>query len=633
MAQQVTKLARLIEAILVAFTLWNVFFCARSAFGQETRKFQLKGPTFISVVYPVLRIDDELLELSEPISEAYNFWGKTIISSFPGKSYFPAPLSYPYKFSKKGLATLENKLRRIPEIEPTSIKRKTFPNIPTEYHYVYEANELKNSLIYEEYLAFRLTAWDNVEFMRFPTFLVMAFDYAEKPNVPYERVRLEWNEKVSQLQKLENLSSILGVSRKGEPWSHVPLLTFSALAAYSEVDFWNYFWGGNVTPVDSKRRFLGEVSVRRFSGEIDPSDTLVTHCHGISYEKPRFSVWRFYYARYPVFYDREFASRRDSGPFEGSHGSLYRILRTALFINLVLPRFENLLKTLDIDITRILTKMRDERLTLINEFSSDHLSSLEATLVRATSEVENRIDPLLDRVDEAKKAYEQLIEDIKIPFAPPTNLALRAAAQKNKEQCVEPFEMGDRGTDLYTGSNIAGQIKQYTQSVNLKRDRLGSQIASATILLENGRALVEERENTNKAIDAGNENTKNAIKAGNESTKDAIAATFVATELAIVWGLVGAIGGALIATLFGFILTHKYDTKRLNHLDKGITQAVAEQKRQTTIQDGLGQSFDKVSRELDQVKTYLQALDRTVNQGIEKLQEQSSRSQKDEGKL
>ena len=98
-----------------------------SAFAQDTPKFQLRGPTFISVVYPVIQIDDELLELIGPISEAYNFWGKTILSFVPGKSYFPGPLSYPYKFSKKGFATLENRLRRIPEIDPNIDQKKNFP--------------------------------------------------------------------------------------------------------------------------------------------------------------------------------------------------------------------------------------------------------------------------------------------------------------------------------------------------------------------------------------------------------------------------------------------------------------------------------------------------------------------------
>ena len=575
-------MARFIAVFLVVFTPWIlVLVKVKSAYGQEAPKFQLKGPTFISVVYPVLRIDDELLELLVPIGEAYNLWGKTIISFRRGKSYFPGPLSYPYKFSKKGLATLENRLRRISEIDPTSIKRKKFPNIPSQYHYVYEPDELKNSLIYEEYLAFKLNNWDNVEFMRFPTFLVMVFDYAEGPNLPHEQIRKEWNERVSQFQKLEYLRNTLGVSRKGYPWSHVPLLTFTAFAGYSEVDFWNYLWGGSITPVDSQKRFLGSVSVRTFSGKIDPSGTLLTHCHGISYEKPRFSVWRFYYARFPVFYDKEFASMSESGPFEGTQGSLYRVLRTTLFINLVLPKFESLIQGLDADITRILTKVRDERLVLINEFSSDRLSSLEATLRSATSDLEKRIEPLLDRVEEARKGHDQLIEEVQIPFAPPTRPALRAAAQKDKDQCTELFEMNERGDDLYTGSNVAGQIKQHAQSVNSKLERLNGQIASATILLENGRALVEERENTNKAIAAGNENTEKAIKASNETTHQAIAATFKATESTIFWGLIGAIGGALLAVFAGFVLTHLSDAKRLKYIGEVVEQALLEQKKQT----------------------------------------------------
>jgi cell division septal protein FtsQ len=109
-------------------------------------------------------------------------------------------------------------------------------------------------------------------------------------------------------------------------------------------------------------------------------------------------------------------------------------------------------------------------------------------------------------------------------------------------------------------------------------------------LLENGRALVEERENTNKAIEAGNKNTEDAIRATNESTKEAIAATFKATKLAIFWGLVGAIGGALLAVLFA----HVFEARRLKHVDEVINQALAEQKKQTTIQNDLGQKADKL---------------------------------------
>ena len=86
-----------------------------------------------------------------------------------------------------------------------------------------------------------------------------------------------------------------------------------------------------------------------------------------------------------------------------------------------------------------------------------------------------------------------------------------------------------------------------------------------------------------------------------------------------------AIGGALLAVVVGFALTHKSDAKRLERVDEIVKQALAEQKKQTTIQEDLGQRFDKARLELDSVKTYLQTLDQTVSQGIEKLQEQENK--------
>ena len=83
-----------------------------------------------------------------------------------------------------------------------------------------------------------------------------------------------------------------------------------------------------------------------------------------------------------------------------------------------------------------------------------------------------------------------------------------------------------------------------------------------------------------------------------------------------------AIGGALLAVVGGVFLTHISNARKLARIDQIINEALSEQKKQTTIQEDLGQRFDKARRELDQVKTYLQALDQTVSQGIEKLQEQ-----------
>ncbi|MEX0804631.1 MAG: hypothetical protein WD688_15150 [Candidatus Binatia bacterium] len=614
------------RAIFIAF-VFVVFaeVTLSHTFGQESTQFTNRGPMFVSVVYPVLTIDEELVELIDPIPGAYNLWGRDVDSFIQDKSYFPAPLSYPYKFSKKGITNLESRLRHVAEVDRPSIKRKNFPNIPSEYHHRYEPSELKYSLIHEEYLSFKLKNWENIEFKRFPTFLVMVFDYAQNSEVSYERIRSEWNEKVGQLRKLETLLTVLGVSRKGQPWSNVPLLTFVALASYSSADFWNYFFGGNIKPEESRKRFLGEMSLRKFSGEADSSGTLLRHCFGISYEKPLFSAWRLYYAQFPLFYDKMFASRTDVSPLKGSYGSLARILRTALFVNVTLPEVKNWAKRLDEDVKRIIVGIRDERARL-TEFSTERLASLESVLKGATSEFEGRTEPLLERVDEAKKGYDQLLEDIQLPFAPPTNRLLRTSMTKHQGKCMEPFEMGEDGGDARRGNQLATQIENYRNTTNSNRRRLNGQIASATILLENGRALLADIDNTGKAIAAGNENTKQAIAAGNQTTKLAIDATLKATDSAIRWGLMGAIGGAILGAVLAVVLqTFIFERRTQSRSNEMIQAAITEQKKQTQVQAEMSERVDNASQELTRLTKHVAEFDDKINRTLKELKEQKSK--------
>jgi hypothetical protein len=227
----------------------------------------LKGPVFISTVYPVVEVEHDLVELIEPIADAYSFWGRTIISSQDAtpKTFFPAPLSYPYRFSDKGLQVLKSKLKQISEVNTSTISEQTFPNIPPDQFYVYSADEKQKFLMAEKYISFRIKGWDNIEVMKFPTFVVLAFDHTVNrvgTLEDYRRFASNWKDKINRFGELVNLRQILGTAPKEQEWRNVPILTFVAFPTYSEPDFWNYYLiGAGTTREEVNLRFLKEISL------------------------------------------------------------------------------------------------------------------------------------------------------------------------------------------------------------------------------------------------------------------------------------------------------------------------------------------------------------------------------------
>jgi hypothetical protein len=106
------------------------------------------GPVYISTIYAVAEMEDGLVEMVDLIPDAYDFWGRMILTSIsPTQStFFPAPLSYPYKFPINGLQILKDKLLQISEIEHSTIKEKVFPNI-LPYRISFREEEKKKSLV------------------------------------------------------------------------------------------------------------------------------------------------------------------------------------------------------------------------------------------------------------------------------------------------------------------------------------------------------------------------------------------------------------------------------------------------------------------------------------------------------
>jgi hypothetical protein len=330
----------------------------------------LRGPVFISVIYPAVELKWDRIELIEPIRDGYAFWGKIIMSAQRDKGFFPGPISYPYRFRKSHLNTFLTELRGISLVDSRSNHIKAFPNIPKDQQQ-YSPSELTQILQGETYISFRLKQWKEVEFMAFPTFLVMTFNYVKttvNSHQDFQEVKKTFHSVVDEFRKMGELQSILGISRGNNPWTNVPIIVFTAINWYNRNVLDKIHGRGLIAPDEARRLFLQNVSLLNIK-EIDNSDPIVTHCEEFSSEMPSLSVWRFYYAALPLFHEGDFGDRVDPFHFFGPRGVQSRILRTALFINVTLPSLVSLSKNLQMELTQRLNNVREIRMQLSNEFS------------------------------------------------------------------------------------------------------------------------------------------------------------------------------------------------------------------------------------------------------------------------
>jgi hypothetical protein len=238
----------------------------------------IAGPVFIATLYPVVQLDKSLVEIMPVIEDAYNFWGKELISSHSIQTYFPVPLSYPYRFSDAGLHLLQDRLKKIALIDPDSIQLNTLPTIPKKWHHEYRQEDLRALLIEEPYIHFTVKGRDKMAFMKFPTFVAVLFDYARHPvrsYADYQALARYWRDKIGLLGQHEELREVLGISRKTREWASIPILTFVASPAYHDASFQNRYVFGSV-PWPEKSQLFCE---RSLSGALPPRQDGVIAVH------------------------------------------------------------------------------------------------------------------------------------------------------------------------------------------------------------------------------------------------------------------------------------------------------------------------------------------------------------------
>ena len=527
----------------------------------------LRGPVFISVVFPVVELNQERLELIDSIPEAYSFWGRMIISMTMDKAYFPAPLSYPYRFTKRGLTALQQAIKRHSEVDSGSVQVRTASNIPKEQQYLYEPGELKQILIREEYVSFRLKRWNDIELMAFPTFLVLAFDHTKtriNSNRDYDQViKKRFSPVLTEFQKMEDLRGTLGISRKTQRWANIPVLTFTAIDSYQENVIYKIYLNGPIAPEEARRLFLQHVSVRDYSKGLDNVDARVTQCNEIGHEISSISVWRLYYAGIPLFYDEEFGQRMDIFHLHGPRGAQSRILRTALFVNVTLPSLVKLSENVQQEVAQMLQQIRFTRAKLFNEFSNK-IDELNEPIVSAVRALETRTEPAIKRLEEALAGYDRLLDDIQYSFIPP----LRRPGIKTTTQSQEPdiclglfyFDerVGSVLNDRVKAKSFVDQIRANIRSIQQDKDELSNELPSAMSLLESRRNLIWGRDNTELSMTNAQKNTLLSIQNAQQNTQQSINN---AIKIALLVLIVGQLL-TIVATILIQLWLRRHDERR-----------------------------------------------------------------------
>jgi hypothetical protein len=462
------------------------------------------GPIFIATIYPVLNLDKALLEIMPAMEDAYDFWGKELISSQHAETYFPSPLSYPYRFSRIGLDLLRQRLMQVDRVNHSSIEIKTYPNIPRKWHYTYEPDELRTLLIEESYLRFTLRGWPLVTFMKFPTFVVVAFDHTGHPVRSYDDYKAVtgyWRERIEQLRHLEDLQETLGISRKNRRWASIPILTFVSSTAYQDVSFFNrYFYGSDPEP-QRTQRFLREISLR--SASVPSIDGAVngafSGCQSVFHEWDTATIWRFYYSAEPLFYDGPHWPLTVIGP-TGPEPMLTRVLRVALFANLTLPDVLEDAKVLDDRLKRNLTETRALRDELFESFSLRRINALHVTFSEKLRGLPNIIVQI-DRIERAMNGIHQLYRYLNAPLSSSfdintvdTKIPEEQPQGQRRNPCLEIFQFEKRRNvvnDAQKVDRYANEISIYLELIKRNAGDITEQVKGGIELLENRRSLIE----------------------------------------------------------------------------------------------------------------------------------------------
>jgi hypothetical protein len=184
----------------------------------------------------------------------------------------------------------------------------------------------------------------------------------------------------------------------------------------------------------------------------------------------------------------------------------------------------------------------------------------------ATTTMETKIDPALDRLQEAELAYDELAKQIPVAFVPPRQLRRTKSVESTEEDiCQRLFYFTERGvtiSDREKAESYIREIKRNIAAIQLNRDKLNNEIAGALSFLEARRSLIWSRENANLSIRTSEENTRRAIEASEKNTRDAVNQAQWNTQLSILASVIVAIIILVINKFYDVSFLEKHRRKK-----------------------------------------------------------------------
>ena len=461
-------------------------------------KIPIYGDVVVSVVYIVDEIDDKFTELIDPIEDAYNIEGQDMETHLIDGHYFPAPLSYPFKFSPKGSYRIIEKLKTFGFIEPQSINKKYFPNIEKFHENSFSEQELEEILKEEEYISFSIKGWDNIEFMYFPAFLVMRFNYTRdliKNYTDYQLLKKYWLQRIDEFNELKELRAFLLISREGIKWANTPILVFNSLGCSGGVEYSNrYYWG----PGDEEERnekFLKEVSL--FDHESLDGFTFIHRFNNIIHEYGYMSVWRLYYSYNPIFNQNVQWHSHEQGK-NSSRKTLIRVLRSAIFTHIVTIDGINRLKRNNQILQDSIKVAWDKRSQLFDVFSRKEIEQYQKYI--NDSEISCReIKINVGRIEEISKGLKKNLDYIGNPFlSPDTGSFIKINQAYNKLLHLENLSnhsVDYTVNDLKILKNANVQLVDLLSITQKNIETFESELYSSRELTESRINIIESRRN------------------------------------------------------------------------------------------------------------------------------------------
>lgn len=457
---------------------------------------------FIATIYPITTVDTEIIGKSELTEYGYNLWGKPIYDfGYTDYYYFTSSLSYPFTFSYEGINTIIGKLRNFSEIDPESISIKGFPNIPSNEQKDY-LEIPKDVVIEEQYISFKIKGWEDVEFMKFPAFVVLTLDKTQCENKTledYKKVVSYWREKIEAFSKLEDLQNILGISRISKPFSGIPILTFVSSHIFRTGDFTKRYL---MEPEKTKREklFLDEMSLFSSSNSIYPAR--LKFKQDLIHEYYPTYAWRIYYSVIPLFYEDEWRFAIHPGGTTVLPGKLSQILRTSLFAHVAMPEFANECKKLDDQLQKEFIDLQSTRTDFFDKFSHKEIRTFHSFLAGKMKD-DQKIMHKIDRIEEMLNGYNETLSFMGAPFAMRQSYDFEATENNNNTNLN-----GDDGLDFFHFQKNAVEhndrknadrfkklIETRLSSIKKSFFRFQEEVSSANSLLENRKNTIENRKN------------------------------------------------------------------------------------------------------------------------------------------